>query len=133
MVESNNGCDHIDLLSHKDLEKNDHIHFRINNDLKALFEKEARRANKTLTNYIIESLLDVITGQTNCDHREIVITRKDNDSDLFRKVSFQLINLFDKIFSLDLEKRNVAKIIDLLNRIIDEKMIEEARKKLELE
>lgn len=110
-------------LSSQEKPKDDYIHIRVNSDIKAILKRFAERDDKSLSGFILDSLVSVIT------EKETVMTNPKERDDKSKTALKQLIDLFDKIFDLKFEDSTLDKILSYLEEI-DMDLIEQMREEI---
>jgi uncharacterized protein (DUF1778 family) len=113
--------------------KDAYIHLRVNSGFKELLQEYAENNDLTVSELLLSSAQDVITNKNtnrNRDHKQNtnVITNKKH-----KTAAFQLIELFDKVFSLDFSAKNKNKLIDIIGRTIDTDLIDELKEEMRQE
>lgn len=120
-----------DSVVRTDGEKNDRLYVRINSDFKEKLLEKAKKQNKRLSTYILDIVRtfikneDVIVrtleGSKGPASDGDVRTRKQTE---INSCCRQLISLFDDIFEIKYPTSIINKLLGLLNRKIDSKLIE---------
>ena len=110
-------------------EKNARFELRINSEFKEKLREEAKENNSSLSEYIL--------GFVRTRNNRLSVQKQDkctdNNMKIYKTCCKQLISLFDKIFKLKFSLKTIDKMTPILDQEIDEKLIEEVRKNLELE
>ena len=121
------------MSSHREKTKDAYIHLRVNSGVKEQIQEYADCHGFSLSEFLLRAATDVITSQENLpkrDHnpKDSVITKNNNK---YKTAAHQLIELFDKVFSISFSTRNKNKLLDIVKRTIDTKLIDKVKEEMD--